>query len=613
MIGFFIFCCGKALYAQTATIATRQEDAQIREAAEQKALNYTNFKPRMDECVFRNKKNAEVIPMGEGTWGAITLDPDAIRAAMAEQKNFGKDTGKITMKKEKAIVTLLQQTKQRLLRDKVLDENDLVCTIRLMYGGFNAAVLTRTNANKGVPQLDLDWRTFRNEDFLYITLKSVFMQDRIKRWFPEEDPAIRLLYALTYVNMQELLRIATLESEKAKKIIQDYNTDAAASRGIFSRYTVAVENSFLNARDFIPSLVQMLISEDEKIDFPVIRQRLRVLISDRNQQASYELIQLLYARTDDLRNKVREKRLALQPPHIPKEEIKAEKQIPEKRKPAEKKTIPEELKQLFPDDDSAPKVLNAFKAYAPFVEYRIIAGRYAFIRIRIPQENEDQYVHLCLGINDTLTDVLGKRGHCMGMTLVQWKRAQPNAFAYKNSSPEATRRDRDIFYGYITRQSLTKMIALIAMEDERIEKICTKHIKTICNEVYGDEAISKRTWNQLMKTIMKKKLLAKNEQVRKLYNLINNTFIPSYINRQYPKLLAGKYDLYGMEIMTAPLWPLVSDKNITANESISWMIPGNDTGPTHKYLNAYRVSIQQVFDYLDRRSVEAEREELAAA
>ncbi|HBG60449.1 MAG TPA: hypothetical protein DDX37_01200, partial [Candidatus Omnitrophica bacterium] len=466
---------------------------------------------------------------------------------------------------------------QGFFRDDEIDSLE----VRVLENAYKSATFKISGPAKArKTTLEIDHRTFNNEDFLYIVIKHELTDLRLKAIMPELNPALRELYTIITVNIAEFLCLRDQHIHRAKALVAEYAQTASYNNGLYRRYAAILNDKSLNDQFAFVADISRLIST-ESVYFDSVRDHMKEFGADGSAMA-----------VTMLRIHIR--------------------MVEKAFSDSKEMTGPEDLKPLtsLQGTRSIPSALVPFMPYAEAISFKEVEGM-IFLKIRITGEgNKERYVHVLLAPKDNIEATLGRGGHLFGLTYDGWRKQlnqhySDNRFEDENSDGvfsfprEGIIKERKAFYNMIIREPLTRLI-------NRINEFNLRHSSRDISEEL------KNKFKDLFKLMGEKAtvskftligLIGKDAKSHKLYWHIWNRYVLDYINKLYPKLFLGEVDVRAKPVKDLPVWPVTESAQMTSS-LVSWMTVNRRRGPPSLYLEAKRMSISGILGNLSKAAAQ---------
>ncbi|MFA5150798.1 MAG: LOG family protein, partial [Candidatus Omnitrophota bacterium] len=468
----------------------------------------------------------------------------------------------IQKKQVEEINSKLSAVKKRILAEQFFREKDFSnLKVEVLLNSYRSATFKEPSRNK--PLMQLDWRSFKNLDFLYFETKHELMHRKIKGLYSDINPALTELFILLFINIQGIINLRDRDYYRAEKLIAGYKGIANRKIGLFKFYEEIVSNPEINDPfDFLEKLGIMVARE--KAYFPATRAKMEELVF---QKGKLNWLKMINAKilVHSLKNNLLEDR-----------EIAGE----------------EELQPLT----------DAFIPFMPYAQdiWHKSEGDNIFFRVKFKdKDGKLKYAYLYLGQEDDLEGVLSKGGKIFNWTYAQWQQRKPDIFYYQYGGTEKERKD----YGWknLVRMPVTKMIKEMNAYNLRtgrrdIENTLTNLFKDLFRELGLEESLlSCKSWLSLQRMIGAK-------QAPKIFYTIRENYINYYLDMLYPKLLAGEFKVTEQAIKNLELWPVIENPDMRSS-LVSWMASKTVRSPPQFYLKAPKISISELLDLLKSPSL----------
>ncbi|MBU1995924.1 MAG: HAMP domain-containing histidine kinase, partial [Candidatus Omnitrophica bacterium] len=421
--------------------------------------------------------------------------------------------GRPSGEKTAEINAKLNSVRRKILEQGFFREDEIDnLEVRVLQNAYKSATFRISGpAQARKTTLDIDHRTFNNEDFLFIVIKHELTDLRLKAIIPDLNPALMELFTIITVNIAEFMVLRDQHADRAKALVDEYAQLASLNHGLYKRYVAILNDPSIKDQLVLISDIYQMISS-ESVYFPNVRDHMKEFNAGDSEFAMTML--RIHIRT-----------------------------VERAFNDSKETTGPEELKPLasLQGTRSIPRALEPFMPYAQSIEYKIVDGLY-FLKIKFEdKDKKEKYAHVLLDPKDNIESILGKGGHLFGLTYEQWRmqvdqQYSSGRFEDENSDGvfsfphEGIVRERKAFYNMIIREPLTRLINRINQfnlghSSRDISEELKNKFKDLIKLMGEKATVSKFTLSGLIRM---------NAKSHKLYWHIWNRYVLDYVNKIYP-------------------------------------------------------------------------------
>ncbi len=458
----------------------------------------------------------------------------------------------------------LEAIKRRLLAEGFFSEEDFKAVeVIIQSGAWKSAFFKSLRQDQNSIYINL--LSFKNLDFLYIVIKHELTDLKLKRLFPDIDPALREAFTLINVNIAGFMNLRNQHPIRARRLLDDYRDVAHSNIGLFIRYQRILNNKSLNDPFALFEDICRMVAE-EKVYFPNMRQRMQALVY-KDGKVNPIALSITRLRVRDYLKALLESKYL-----IGDEEL-------------------EELSDY--QGQKIPAALTYFKPYAKNVRFRIDqTTNTVFIKVRfVDKDGKTKYAHFYFGLKDKVDATLGKGGHLFGLTFEQWKSGNPHIFDYQHTG---VRKMRGQQWTNLIRLPLTKMIKKITPDAARQQTLKTLMLQLLEALNIDKSQLSRKTWLHLQNMVGR-------GQGPRLYYVVRNKYINYYLDSIFPQMFLGLVNVRNVAIQDLQIWPATENPDLKS-ALITWMLQSKSDVPPRFYIDAGKVSLTEVLSLLSLES-----------